>query len=151
VVPIDRGGQVTYHGPGQLLVYTLIDLRRRKLGVREMVGALENSVIAVLAQYGVTAEARSDAPGVYVGGAKVAALGLRVRQGRCFHGLSFNLDMDLTPFTRINPCGYANLPVTQLRQLVADFAWASVETQLLEQLQQQLGGGNLIEVKETPP
>ncbi|MDA3878461.1 MAG: lipoyl(octanoyl) transferase LipB [Halothiobacillus sp.] len=115
VITSDRGGQVTYHGPGQLVLYTLVDLARRKLGVRDWVIMLEQSVIDVLAMNGVMAERRSGAPGVYVAEAKIAALGLKVRQGRCYHGLSFNIDMDLTPFDRINPCGIARLPVTQLR------------------------------------
>lgn len=114
VVQIDRGGQVTYHGPGQLIIYTLIDLRRRKLGVREFVTLLENSVIEFLAELNIAAASRKDAPGVYVNGAKIAALGLRVRHGCTFHGLSLNVDMDLEPFQRINPCGFAEMPVTQL-------------------------------------
>lgn len=117
VVPIDRGGQVTYHGPGQLVLYTLLDLRRRGLGVRDFVHLLEAVVIDCLAEYGVQAQARADAPGVYVGEAKIAALGLRVKQGCCYHGLSFNVRMDLEPFARINPCGFARLPVTQLADL----------------------------------
>lgn len=117
VVPVDRGGQVTYHGPGQAVVYFLIDLRRRGLGVRHLVSAMEHSVIALLAHYGVTASARPDAPGVYVEGAKVASLGLRVRRGRSYHGLALNVAMDLSPFARINPCGYAGMPVTDLRHL----------------------------------
>lgn len=117
IVTTDRGGQVTYHGPGQQLMYVLLDLRRRKLGVRALVTLLERSVIELLAGYGVAAEARADAPGVYVEGAKVAALGLRVRKGCSYHGVSLNVDMDLTPFGRINPCGFSNLPVTQLSAL----------------------------------
>ena len=117
VVHSDRGGQVTYHGPGQLVMYTLIDLRRRRLGVRALVDLLEQSVIDLLAGYGVQAAARPDAPGVYVAGAKVAALGLRVRRGCSYHGLSLNLDLDLAPFRRIDPCGYPNLAVTRLADL----------------------------------
>ena len=116
VIPVDRGGQVTYHGPGQLVVYCLLDLVRLGIGVRTLVTHLENAVIDFLAGYGVEAASRSDAPGVYVGAAKIAALGLRVRKGRCYHGLSLNLDMDLSPFERINPCGYAGLEVTQLSE-----------------------------------
>lgn len=145
VVQIDRGGQVTYHGPGQLVAYLLIDLRRRKMGVREFVNAMEQSVIGVLAEYGIQAAARPDAPGVYVDGAKIAALGLRIRQGRAYHGLSFNLDMDLAPFARINPCGYADLPVTQLRDLLGGLDWQEVESKLLRQLQSNLHGGGFIE------
>lgn len=118
VVVTDRGGQVTYHGPGQLVLYTLVDLARRKIGVRDWVTLLEQSVIDVLAARGVMAERHAGAPGVYVSGAKIAALGLKVRQGRCYHGLSFNIDMDLEPFARINPCGMARLPVTQLRDVL---------------------------------
>ncbi|ANJ66989.1 octanoyltransferase [Halothiobacillus diazotrophicus] len=125
VVPTDRGGQVTYHGPGQLVLYTLVDLARRGIGVREWVSRLEQSIIDVLATFGVSAERLSGAPGVYVSGAKIAALGLKVRQGRCYHGLSFNIDMDLAPFARINPCGMARLPVTQLRDVCAEGATAS--------------------------
>lgn len=116
VVSTDRGGQVTYHGPGQLVVYTLVDLKRAGVGVREWVTAIEQVVIDYLAEFGVHAERLSGAPGVYVNGAKIAALGLKVRQGRCYHGLSLNLDVDLQPFARINPCGMANLPVTDLHR-----------------------------------
>lgn len=117
VVPVDRGGQVTYHGPGQVVAYPLVDLRRRGLGVRTMVSLLENAVIDLLAAHGVEACARPDAPGVYVKNAKIAAVGLRVRRGCTYHGLSFNVAMDLEPFTRINPCGYAGMEVTDLRTL----------------------------------
>ena len=110
----DRGGQVTYHGPGQLIVYPLLDLRRYSLGVRALVELLENVVIDLLAQYDIPATARREAPGVYVDGAKIAALGLRIRKSCSFHGLSLNVDMDLKPFDGINPCGYEALPVTQL-------------------------------------
>jgi lipoyl(octanoyl) transferase len=118
VVQIDRGGQVTYHGPGQLVVYLLLDVRRAGLGVRELVERIEQSVIDVLAQHGVEAHAQRKAPGVYVNGAKLAALGLRIRNGCSYHGLSVNIDMDLAPFTRINPCGYAGMAVTQLRDVL---------------------------------
>lgn len=117
VIQVDRGGQVTYHGPGQLVVYVLVDLRRAGLGVRQLVRLLEESVIELLARYGIAAAARPDAPGVYVDGAKIASLGLRVRRGRSFHGLALNIDMDLAPFARINPCGYAGLALTQLADL----------------------------------
>ncbi len=118
IVQTDRGGQVTYHGPGQLVAYPLLDLKRRKLGVRELVTALEQSVVALLADYGIDAAARPDAPGVYVEGRKIASLGLRVRRGRSFHGVAINYDMDLSPFQRINPCGYSGLEMTQLRDLL---------------------------------
>lgn len=130
VVQVDRGGQVTYHGPGQLIVYLMINLRRRKLGVREMVDIMERSLVGLLAEYGVEAYAKPDAPGVYVGNAKIASLGLRVRRGCSFHGLALNLDMDLGPFLRINPCGYAGMPMTQLSELT--------EMPKLEDLMQKL-------------
>jgi len=117
VVPVDRGGQVTYHGPGQIVAYPLLDLRRLGIGVRELVCRIEQAIIDTCAHYGVTALRRAGAPGVYVGAAKVAALGLRVRRGCSFHGLAFNIAMDLSPFLRINPCGYQGLQVTQLLDL----------------------------------
>ena len=117
VVQIDRGGQVTYHGPGQLVIYPLIDLRRSPLSVRGLVVALENIVIDYVAEFGIAAAGRRDAPGVYVDGAKLAALGLRIRRGASYHGLALNVDMDLSPFGRINPCGMAGLKVTQLADL----------------------------------
>ena len=117
VVRTDRGGQITYHGPGQVVLYTLLDLRRRGLAVRPLVRLLELSVIDLLAPYGINAAARIEAPGVYVAGAKIAALGLRIRNGCCYHGLAFNADMDLTPFRAIDPCGYSELAVTQAREI----------------------------------
>ncbi len=117
IVKVDRGGQITYHGPGQLVVYTLLDLRRIGIGVRELVRRLETSVVDLLGGYGVEARGSESAPGVYVGEAKVAALGLRVRNGCCYHGLALNVDMDLQPFLDIDPCGYAGLQVTQTRDL----------------------------------
>jgi lipoyl(octanoyl) transferase len=118
VIRVDRGGQVTYHGPGQLVAYLLLDLRRSGLGVKGLVRLLEQAVIDLLAGYGIASEPRADAPGVYVGGAKIASLGLRVRRGCSFHGLSLNVDSDLEPFSRINPCGYPGLAVTRLADLV---------------------------------
>ncbi len=115
VVQIDRGGQVTYHGPGQLVLYCLLDLPRLGIGVKGLVGHLERAIIELLDGYAIPAQTRPGAPGVYVGEAKIAALGLRIRKGCCYHGLSLNVDMDLEPFTRINPCGYSGLAVTQLR------------------------------------
>ncbi len=115
VIHTDRGGQVTYHGPGQMVAYVLCDLRRRGWGVRQLVTALEQAVIVLLNGHGINAEIRRDAPGVYVAGAKIAALGLRVRRGCSYHGLSLNVAMDLAPFSRINPCGYPDMPVTDLR------------------------------------
>jgi len=117
VIRVDRGGQVTFHGPGQVMAYLLLDLKRRGLGVRELVERLELAVIGLLAAHGIEAHGRRDAPGVYVGAAKIAALGLRVRHGRSYHGLSLNVAMDLEPFSRINPCGYPGLEVTQLSAL----------------------------------
>ena len=117
VVQIDRGGQVTYHGPGQLMIYPLIDLRRRGLGVRDLVTALEQGVVDLLAESSIEARARKEAPGVYVGDAKVASVGLRIRRGCSFHGMALNVDVDLEPFSRINPCGFANLEVTDLARL----------------------------------
>lgn len=118
VIQVDRGGQATYHGPGQLVAYVLLDLKRRNLGVRALVTGIEESIVGLLREWGVEAYPRADAPGVYVGGAKIAALGLRIRQGRSFHGLALNLDMDLEPFSRINPCGYKDMAVTRLADLV---------------------------------
>ncbi len=132
VVKIDRGGQITYHGPGQIVMYVLLDLRRRSLNVRQLVRMLEQSVIGLLAEYGIHAEGREDAPGVYVNGAKIAALGLKIRNGCCYHGLSFNVDMDLTPFAYINPCGYAGLRVTQARDLGVDTPLKDLERQLAQ-------------------
>jgi lipoyl(octanoyl) transferase len=118
VVQVERGGQVTYHGPGQLVAYLMLDLRRQKLGVRELVTAMERALVDVLASYGVEAAPKADAPGVYVGGDKIVSLGLRVRNGCSFHGLALNVDMDMSPFQRINPCGYAGLKMIQLRDLL---------------------------------
>ena len=118
LVQSDRGGQITYHGPGQLICYLLLDLRRRGLGVKGLVTTLEQAIIDLLASYGVAGERQSGAPGIYVAGAKIAALGLRIRHGCSYHGLSLNLDMDLEPFNRINPCGYQGLAVTQLTDLM---------------------------------
>jgi len=139
VLQVDRGGQVTYHGPGQLMIYLLLDLRRRKLGVRQLVTLMENSVITLLAEQGIEAAAKSDAPGVYVQGAKVAALGLRVRRGCCYHGLSLNVDLDLAPFAGINPCGYRGLQVTRLADLGVDLDLAAVQRQLTAHLLAELG------------
>ena len=140
VVQVDRGGQVTYHGPGQLVAYPLVDVRRLGLGVRELVSRIEQSLIDLLASYGVSAEARADAPGVYVNGAKIASLGLRIRRGCSFHGLALNVDMDLQPFQRINPCGYAGLAMTQLADHVAGpLDMNEVSARLREQLVKHLG------------
>ncbi len=117
VVQIDRGGQVTYHGPGQLMIYPLIDIRRAGLGVRDLVTALEQSVVDLVMDYGIRAASRADAPGVYVDGAKLASVGLRIRRGASFHGMALNVCVDLEPFSRINPCGFVNLEVTDLERL----------------------------------
>ena len=150
VVQVDRGGQVTYHGPGQVVVYCLLDVRRLGLGVRALVTALERSVIALLAAHGVVARARPDAPGVYVEDAKVASLGLRIRQGRSYHGLSLNVAMDLEPFTRINPCGYPGLRVTQLRDLGIDLSPDAATGELLLNLGRQLGYRRFSDVEGLP-
>lgn len=139
IVQVDRGGQVTYHGPGQLIVYTLLDLKRARLGIRELVSGLENAVIALLADRGIEAVARRDAPGVYVDGAKLASVGLRIRRNCSYHGLSVNIAMDLEPFGQINPCGYADLPITQLSALDNSADIASVQSALLEKLLGELG------------
>ena len=140
VVQVDRGGQVTYHGPGQLVAYPLVDVKRLGLGVRDLVSRIEQSLIDLLASYGVSAAARADAPGVYVDGAKIASLGLRIRHGRSFHGLALNVDMELQPFARINPCGYAGMAMTQLADQVAGpIAISEVSVRLREQLVKQLG------------
>lgn len=139
VVQVDRGGQVTYHAPGQLVAYVLFDLARAKIGVREMVERLELALIALLADFGVQAHARRDAPGVYVDACKIASLGLKIRQGRCYHGLALNVDMDLTPFSRINPCGYAGLRMCQLRDFVPDVTPDALNIPLARHLATQLG------------
>ena len=137
VVSTDRGGQVTYHGPGQLVVYTLIDLRRAGIGVRQMVTNIEQTVVNLLAQYSVDAYARQDAPGVYVDERKIASLGLRVKRGACYHGVSLNIDMDLTPFSYINPCGYAGMEVIDMRSLGIDITMTEAKQQFVSAFQQQ--------------
>jgi lipoyl(octanoyl) transferase len=139
VVPIDRGGQVTYHGPGQLVAYLLLDIRRRELGVRDLVMRIEQSVINLLGHYGVQAAGDRDAPGVYVDGRKIAALGLRVTRGCTYHGLSLNVDMDLEPFQRINPCGCVGLQVTQCKDLGIGQTPFELAGELCECLAVQLG------------
>lgn len=139
VVQVDRGGQVTYHGPGQLVVYPLLDLRRLGIGVREYVCRIEQAIIDTLAGCGIAAQRLEGAPGVYVDGAKIAALGIRVRRGCSFHGLSFNVAMDLEPFGRINPCGYAGLQVTSVLDLGGPSSMDSIKAALLEQLAKQFG------------
>ncbi|WP_440996213.1 lipoyl(octanoyl) transferase LipB [Arhodomonas sp. SL1] len=143
VVAVDRGGQVTYHGPGQLVAYLLVDLRRRGLGVRRMVSVLEGAVVRVLADLGISGHLRPDAPGVYVRDAKIAQVGLRVRRGCSYHGLSFNIDMDLEPFSRINPCGHAGLEVIDLRSLGVSLPMGEARRRLLAAVEAELtGAGN---------
>ena len=138
VVQVDRGGQVTYHGPGQIVAYPLVDIRRNGVGIREFVNCIEESIIHVLRYYGVEGERRKGAPGVYVNGEKIASVGLRVRQGRSFHGLAFNIDMDLEPFQRINPCGYEELVVTQLKAF-SPVVFSEAESRLVDSIASQLG------------
>ncbi len=131
VVQTDRGGQVTYHGPGQLVAYPLLDLKRLKIGVRDLVTHIEQTIVSTLAHYQIDSAAKPDAPGVYVDGKKIASLGLRVRRGCSFHGLALNVDMDLSPFLQINPCGYEGLAMTQIKDLIPN-------PPSLDQVQQQL-------------
>ena len=147
VLQVDRGGQVTYHGPGQVLLYPLLDLRRLKIGVREYVGRIEQAVIDTLGDWNIEAVRHPGAPGVYVAGAKIAALGIRVRRGWTFHGLEFNVAMDLSPFSRINPCGYAGLRVTSMVDLGGPSGLQSVKPALVELLATQLG----LQVHHGPP
>ena len=139
VLQVDRGGQVTYHGPGQLVAYPLVDLRRLRIGVRDYVCRIEQAVIDTLADWNIEGRRREGAPGVYVDGAKVAALGIRVRRGCAFHGLAFNIDMDLAPFSRINPCGYAGLEVVSMRDLGGPAGIDAVKPALLDHLAARLG------------
>lgn len=132
VMQSDRGGQVTYHGPGQQVMYVMINLKRRKVGVRQLVTAIEQTVVDTLAHFGVEAAARPDAPGVYVSNKKICSLGLRIRQGCSFHGLALNINMDLAPFLRINPCGYAGLEMTQLSALKPGTTLSDVQPLLIE-------------------
>lgn len=132
VMQSDRGGQVTYHGPGQQVMYVLVNLKRRKVGVRQLVTVIEETVIATLDHFGIQAAAKADAPGVYVQDKKICSLGLRIRNGCSFHGLALNVDMDLTPFLRINPCGYAGLEMTQLSEFKPGVTVSDVQPQLIE-------------------
>ncbi|MBC3946817.1 lipoyl(octanoyl) transferase LipB [Erwinia persicina] len=138
VMQSDRGGQVTYHGPGQQVMYVMVNLKRRKVGVRQLVTALEQTVVETLAHFSVSASARPDAPGVYVAGKKICSLGLRIRHGCSFHGLALNVDMDLTPFLRINPCGYAGMEMTQLSALTAGVNPDDLRSRLIENFARQL-------------
>jgi len=150
VVQVDRGGQVTYHGPGQLVIYLLINLTRRKQGVRALVDDIEQSIVATLAGLGIDAAPRPDAPGVYVDGAKIASLGLRVRRGCSFHGLALNVNMDMEPFSRINPCGYAGMPMCQVRDFQAGATVADLERRLVKELVQRLGHEQVIHCTDSP-
>jgi len=138
VVRTDRGGQITYHGPGQIIAYLLLDMRRMKIGVRELVRKMEGAVIDLLQDYGIESQGRIDAPGVYVDDAKIAALGLKIKNGRCYHGLALNVDMDLTPFAAINPCGYAGLKVTQTKNLGISDSLKTLNNKLAEKLKEKL-------------
>ena len=139
VVQIDRGGQVTFHGPGQLMIYPLLDIKRADIGVRKLVTALEQSVVDLVAEYEVAAVARADAPGVYVAGSKLASVGLRIRRGASFHGMALNVDVDLEPFSRINPCGYAELQMTDLKRLGIELTIEASSEKLLPHFLRQLG------------
>ena len=134
VIRIDRGGQITYHGPGQIVVYLLLDMRRWKIKVRELVRLMEKAVIDLLAEYGIEAHGRDDAPGVYVGEAKIASLGLKIKNGYCYHGLALNVDMDLAPFANINPCGQAGLRVTQICELGITVPGNELQADLVQNL-----------------
>jgi lipoyl(octanoyl) transferase len=138
LVMVDRGGKITYHGPGQIVIYCLIDLKRRGLNVRQLVSILETSLIDVLASYGVLSNARQDAPGVYVQSKKIASLGLRLKNQCCYHGLSLNVDMDLSPFLAIDPCGYAGLSMTQTKDLGIEATFSEISEQLLALLEEKL-------------
>ena len=138
VVNTDRGGKITYHGPGQVVIYVLIDLKRKGLNVRQLVSALEGSVVNLLSEFNVHGLARADAPGVYVQDKKIASVGLRLKKECCYHGISLNVDMDLTPFDAIDPCGYRGLEVTQLKDLRADLTQTDAASKLLKYLTKEL-------------
>ena len=148
VIHTDRGGQVTYHGPGQIVIYVLIELRRKNLSIRRLVASIEQAVISMLEAYGIDANSQAGAPGVYVDGRKIAALGLRVKHGRTYHGFSFNVDMDLTPFGNIDPCGYEGLEVTQLKEFVAETDWHIVAEQLCTQLMIQMNYTTQVDARD---
>ncbi|WP_020409357.1 lipoyl(octanoyl) transferase LipB [Hahella ganghwensis] len=150
VVKVDRGGQVTYHGPGQLMAYLLLRLPRLKIGVRDLVTAIEQTTVDTLATYDIEAYPKPDAPGVYVDEAKIASLGLRIRRGSSFHGLALNINMDLEPFQRINPCGYAGLRMTQVSDLNPAATLSDVAARWLELMTQRLGYRNIIEKRGLP-
>jgi len=139
VIQVDRGGQITYHGPGQLIAYLLIDLKRSKFGIRQLVTTIESAVIDYLAKHQVQATAKKDAPGVYIENKKIASLGLRVKRGCSYHGLAFNIDMDLSPFKRINPCGLSNITMTQVSEYTNNYDLESIKKDLLHYFCQHLG------------
>jgi lipoyl(octanoyl) transferase len=139
LIKTDRGGQVTFHGPGQFIFYLLIDVKRKKFNIRELVSHLENAVIQLLADYQIIATAKCNAPGVYVADKKICSVGLRIRRGCSYHGLALNVDMDLTPFTQINPCGFANLQMTQLKELIDTTDSDAIRIKLIEYLTKNLG------------
>jgi len=145
LINIDRGGQITYHGPGQMIVYLLIDIKRRGLGVRKLISLIEQSIINTLADYQLSAYAKKEAPGVYIGEAKIAALGLRIKKGCSFHGLSLNVAMDLSPFKTINPCGYKELQIVQLSDYVADVQLLQVQQKLISYLAKAMGYARIID------
>jgi lipoyl(octanoyl) transferase len=148
IIKIDRGGQVTYHGPGQLIAYLMLDIKRRSLGVRQLVTHIEQSIIDTLEEYGLNAYAKKEAPGVYINHAKIAALGLRIKKGCSFHGLSLNLNMDLSPFRQINPCGYQNLDVVQLSDYIEEITLSHIQRQLTYQLSEKIGYQHMIWKKD---
>jgi lipoyl(octanoyl) transferase len=155
VIQVDRGGQVTYHGPGQIVIYILVNLKRRSLNVRQLVDGIESSVIALLADYGIEGRGREGAPGIFVDGGKICSLGLRIRRGSSYHGMAFNADLDLAPFGRINPCGYPGLVMTRLKDLLPGAEMPKVDvlaTQLLDKLSVCLGfGGWWCETDDNSP
>lgn len=150
VINIDRGGQVTYHGPGQLVIYTLLDLKRLNIGVKELVTTIETAIIELLKQYGINATGKENAPGVYVNEEKIAALGLRIKKNKSYHGLSLNIDMNLSPFQQINPCGYAGMAVTQVKNLFDECNFNSVKSDLISILSNQLGYNSTSTFSELP-
>jgi len=145
VIKVDRGGQVTYHGPGQLMVYILVDLRRKKLNIRQLVNCLENAVIDLLAEFSIKAVAKADAPGVYIDNKKICSVGLRIRRGCSYHGLAFNLNMNLEPFSRINPCGFPDLKITQLADFLEPAALEGMNIKLINYLTHNLGYNNRLQ------
>jgi len=151
LLQVDRGGQVTYHGPGQLVVYTLLDLKRLGIGVRGLVTKIEQAVVSTLALYDIRASGRADAPGVYVNGSKIAALGLRIRHGYSYHGLSLNIDMDLSPFQGINPCGYKDMKVCQLADFTDKINFSDISEQLVSQLVNNLASKPDSDTAHTKP